>query len=303
MTTKISRKGGARTVMKRVFTNTLVLLTSTLGSIVSVGCDFDGFIGKIDHDDSGSEESDSGDLPPKTTYGEEDPGEDSDEAALPEEEGGSEEDSDGQGDGCISVMNEFAVVCTTCPGDDEPECLVASCGVFDRCLGCTDPLGRTATDCSIDYEVLPIASHGLGGGDTFHSCNTSWGYPGGSSGVCHYPGTDSCITSGGDDFICIDCTYPDGSGSGLCGSDEPRPIMQGRPSDLPEPGGCVTETDEDGALLCSTCTREDLSASKACRFPPALSCEPSPGDTLAEKCFTCALEDGGIAEFCDDASI
>lgn len=206
-------------------------------------------------------------------------------------------------DGCVSELTEFGLLCTTCPGDAEPECLVASCGVIDRCLECRDPKGRTGKDCSLDYESLPTASTGIGGGDTFHSCHASYGFPNGANGTCHYPGPDTCdidLEAG-----CIECTYMDGSGTGLCAADPedlPDDVLNGRPSILPPPGECITSTSEDGLVECSTCTREDLSATKACRMPPAVSCDVSAqGSNPLELCLTCSLQEGGTVTICDDA--
>jgi hypothetical protein len=100
---------------------------------------------------------------------------------------------------------------------------------------------------------------------------------------------------------CVDCTYPDGSGSGWCGATEYVPdIMAGRPSTLPGPNACVTETGYDG-VECSTCTRDDLSATKACRLAPAASCEVVESEDPVQKCLACTLEDGGTATVCDGA--
>jgi hypothetical protein len=209
--------------------------------------------------------------------------------------------------GCTSTVTEFGLLCTTCPsdsadGESPPECLVADCNVIDGCLECTDPKGRVGTDCSIDYGDFFTASGSVGGGGSFAVCSAGWGLPHGTSGVCHYPGNDSCVID--EEARCIDCTYPDGSGTGVCVIDPETPlpdIMAGRPSGLPPPGECVDELGPDGALLCSTCTRDDLSATKMCRLPPAEWCEFAEGDDPIEKCMACALEDGGVAEICDDA--
>jgi hypothetical protein len=210
----------------------------------------------------------------------------------------------GDADECTSTMTEYGLVCTTCPGDSgPPECLVGDCMIRNRCLECTDPRGRVGVDCSIDYEDFPTASAGSGGGDTFHSRSASWGFPVGSSSICHYPGTDSCVYSEEGDARCIDCTYPDGSGSGRClldASDELPDPFAGRPSILPEPGECRTETSEDGQIQCSTCTREDLSAAKICRFPPAVACGTARGENPLEGCLVCILDNNGVVEICDD---
>jgi hypothetical protein len=223
-----------------------------------------------------------------------------DQAPGQPDEGGQSHDPDECDGDCTSTLTEFGLVCTTCDGDAPPECLVAACSVIDRCMHCTDPKGRVGVDCSIDYEVLPIASWSVGGGDNFNVCNVAWGFPGGASGNCHYAGTESCSIAEGDDETCVQCTYQDGSGSGLCAAPESIPdTMAGRPSGLPEPGACITETAEDG-VECSTCTRDDLSATKACRFAPAPSCE-SLRDDDPQKCLACTLEDGSTATVCDGA--
>jgi hypothetical protein len=205
-------------------------------------------------------------------------------------------------DGCTSELVDHALLCTTCPGDEEAECLAAFCNVIDRCLECEDPKGRVGKDCSLDYEVLPLASSWTGGGDNFNGCAVTWGEPGGSSGICQYPGTNTCKITEGDESVCIDCAYELGGGSGVCAFDPdpefPDP-MAGRPSWLPAPGECVNELGDDGGVKCSICTRDDLSAARICRFPPAASCDVASDG--AQKCMACSLEGGGSARICDGA--
>jgi len=213
---------------------------------------------------------------------------------------------DGDGDSheeeCVSVYAGFGLVCTTCPGDAEPECLVASCAPMDSCttdageeatlLQCMDPRGRIATDCSTAWSAFS-ASIGLGGGDFLHSCGVGYGYEAGTTSACHYPGYDTCVTEDG----CITCTYQDGSSSGVCSDDLPElDILAGRPDGLPEPGQCVTETVQDGLVECSTCTREDLSATISCRFAES-TCDYT--DCEHGLCIGCDLVSGGEALVCD----
>jgi RNA polymerase sigma-70 factor, ECF subfamily len=207
---------------------------------------------------------------------------------------------------CTSVLQAHGVVCSTCPGDGDeaPECLVAECNVVGPCLECIDPKGRVGTDCSIDYGALSLASASVGGGGTFNVCMAIWGFPDGATGNCHYPGNQSCIYRESGVARCIDCTYRDGSGGSRCLLDasDPLPeVMAGRPSSLPPPGQCVTETSADGLVECSTCTRYDLSATRSCRLPPAEWCETAPGKQPGEKCAVCRLEEGGVAQLCDSA--
>lgn len=215
-------------------------------------------------------------------------------------------DSGRGGDGCVSVVTEFGLLCTSCPGDAEPECLVADCQpTTPHCLECTDPRGRAALDCSIDYGAFDGAGWGISSSDTFSSCYVSWGYPNGTTGTCRHPGPETCTYSEiNDDMFCVDCLFEEGPGGGLCGfiGDSPVPDpLDGRPSILPPPGECITETDSSGAPLCSTCTREDLTARKSCRLPPAESCEPVAGDAALEICLSCSLVGGGTASICDDS--
>jgi hypothetical protein len=210
-------------------------------------------------------------------------------------------DGDDSADECTSTMTDFGLVCTSCPGDGgPPECLVGFCGVSNRCLECTDPKGRVAIDCSIDYESLYTEGTSIGGGETFNVCGVTRGYPGGASGTCLYPGTESCTYFEEGDGRCIECT----SGTLMCMFDpdyELPDVMAGRPSTLPAPGECITETSQGDTVQCSTCTREDLSATKNCRFPPAESCTAVDAYGALELCIVCVLDGGGVTEMCDDA--
>jgi hypothetical protein len=229
--------------------------------------------------------------------------------------GDGDDDGDGDGDGdddgscgdshdddCVSVYAGFGLVCTTCPGDAEPECLVASCAPMDACttddgqeaavLQCMDPRGRIATDCSTEW-MADSASIGFGGGDFLHSCGVGYGFAAGTTSACHYPGSDTCVLEDG----CLSCTYQDGSGASICGEDvEDIDIFGGHPADLPPPGQCVTETVQDGRVECSTCTREDLSATISCRFAQS-TCDYAECDE--GQCIGCDLVGGGEALVCD----
>jgi RNA polymerase sigma-70 factor (ECF subfamily) len=204
---------------------------------------------------------------------------------------------------CVSEVMGAGLLCTTCTVNGEPvtTCSSAQCGVFNRCLECRDPRGNTGIDCSIDYEVISGGSWTIGGGDKFHSCTTSWGYPGASLTTCHYPGVDSCTFSQVGDTRCIECTYLDGSGPGICLLDpnDPLPdVFAGRPDHWPPPGTCVEKTSADGSMACTTCTREDLSATTSCRHPAATYCEVvGYDDSLV--CARCTLTDGTEQTFCE----
>jgi RNA polymerase sigma-70 factor (ECF subfamily) len=207
---------------------------------------------------------------------------------------------EGSTGGCKSELREYGLVCSTCPERAE-ECLVAACGVSDHCLECRDPKGRVGHDCTMDYEKMDGASLTAGGGATFNSCTVLWGNPGGSTGTCHYPGTETCRFSAPGDARCADCEFADGSGSASCLLDPQGPQrdpMVGRPSTLPPPGTCVTEF-HDG-MECSTCTADDLSADMNCRFPRALYCAAASRGP-DEICLACSLIDGGQVMICDSA--
>jgi hypothetical protein len=274
----------------------MVAMTSLAGLALG-GCALDG-----GGEETGQPASLDDDRPVKGSSDE--PAEEEEEGPSAPDDGGGSHDPGECDDDCTSTLTEFGLVCTTCAeaGGAPPECLVGDCTVRDGCLECTDPRGRVAVDCSIDHDSAPVASFTQGGGDTFNVCNAIWGFPGGASGSCHYPGTASCtIEDGGGDVTCIECRYRDGSSTGLCGDRATFPdLMAGHPSDLPEPGACVTETGEDG-VQCSTCTRDDLGATRSCRLAPAESCDAVDGDDPLEKCFACSLVGGGTATFCDDA--
>jgi RNA polymerase sigma factor (sigma-70 family) len=203
---------------------------------------------------------------------------------------------------CKSELTSFGLVCTTCTVDDQPvtTCASAQCGVKNRCLECTDPRGNTATDCSQDYEVMPTGSYTSSDADTFESCNVSWGYPDGSTAGCDYPGPDTCTAIDYGYARCIECTRPDGGeGMSRCLFDpnEPLPeLPKGRPN-LPVPGTCMDTTSADGKVLCTTCTRHDLSATTSCRLPAAIECEPiHTSDYLL--CVRCTHADGSNRTFC-----
>jgi RNA polymerase sigma-70 factor (ECF subfamily) len=203
---------------------------------------------------------------------------------------------------CVSEMPEIGRVCTTCNVDGQPEttCASAQCSVSDRCLVCQDPRGFTASDCSIDYEVLPTYGSSVGSADGLISCNSSAGYPAAATTSCDYPGLSSCTLTDG----CVECRSPWGGGVGRCPFDPEDllpEIFSGRPANLPEPGTCVEKTSPDGDMVCTTCTRGDLSASTHCRHPEALRCDPFLSeDNLV--CVSCRHADGSDRTYCEPAS-
>jgi RNA polymerase sigma-70 factor (ECF subfamily) len=204
---------------------------------------------------------------------------------------------------CVSEVKSAGLLCTTCTVDGEPvtTCSSAHCYVRNRCMECEDPRGNSGIDCSIDYEVLPTGMWSIGGGDTFHSCTSSWGFPDGSMTSCHYPGLDTCKFSQEGDARCFSCTYPDGSGLSSCLYDpnDPLPdVFAGRPDHLPPPGTCVDKTSADGAMACTTCTQQDLTATTTCRHPEATRCEVvGHGGSLV--CARCTDADGIDRTYCE----
>jgi hypothetical protein len=210
-----------------------------------------------------------------------------------------------QGQDCVSEVKSAGELCTTCTVNGQPvtTCSSAHCYVRNRCLECEDPRGNMGVDCSIDYEVLPTGSSSFGSGETFHSCGVSWGYPDGTTTSCHYPGPDSCPFSQEGDARCLICEYPGGSGLSLCLLDpnDPLPdVSAQRPDHLPPPGTCVDKTSADGAMACTTCTREDLTATTSCRHPAATWRDiVFNDDQLA--CARCMHADGIERTFCEPA--
>ena len=209
---------------------------------------------------------------------------------------------------CTSYVDPSGLLCTSC-GDEQNailECVPAECGVFDHCLRCTDPEDRTGEDCSIDYEEVWAASFGIApsGGDTFALCELFYGVPAASGTTCHYPGTDSCVAEETDGWQCLTCSYRDGSGMGLCqdaGAPLPDPMI-GRPDDLPAAGTCVSEHDASGAIVCETCTRDDLSATRSCHYPGIVDCDFFHPDDEAAGCLgRCTLADGQQRRLCNSA--
>jgi RNA polymerase sigma-70 factor (ECF subfamily) len=204
---------------------------------------------------------------------------------------------------CHSEVTDAGFLCSSC--DDQlgpPECMPAACMVIDRCLRCVDPKGRVGIDCSTDYGVSGGAGYGLSAvGVFFSSCEFSWGVAGVSGTTCHYPGLQTCTVSQADDWQCLECGYPDGSGGGLCNAaSEPLPDpLADRPLDLPPPGTCASELDNDGRVLCATCTREDLSATTSCRYPGIESCDLTDGGPDGNCLAECRRVDGSRVRVCN----
>lgn len=194
---------------------------------------------------------------------------------------------------CDSEVRAYGLLCSSCPAGSgaATECLVAACAEGEGgCLECTDGRGRTGRDCTSALEGLSTASTTWVSPDSLRATTAMWGDPDGAGSAVHHAGTSTCTAD-----HCLDCRFPDGSGLGSCpyDGDLDENLWHGRPSDLPAPGHCVT-AQRAAAIKCTTCTREDLSASTMCRFPPAVSCAQStPG------CVTCALVGGGTASSCD----
>jgi len=169
--------------------------------------------------------------------------------------------------------------------------------VIDHCLRCTDPKGRVATDCRVDYAALSAASLTIMPGDadswSLASCQFMWGIPNAAGTTCYYPGSDTCVTTDkGEDGACLSCRYPDGSASGICGAPGSLPDpMIGRPDDLPAPGSCVNELGADGRVACTTCTHDDISATRSCHFPNVTDCELTFDD---DSLMSCTLDDGSV---------
>ncbi len=208
-------------------------------------------------------------------------------------------------DGCRSSIESSGLLCSSCPGDGPgaaPECMAAQCSVSDRCLRCVDPKGRVGRDCSIDYEVLHTGSLTVSPGDSYNlaACSFMWGVASASGTTCHYPGTQSCREDRGSH--CLSCTYPDGSGSGICNDgSEPLPDpMMGRPVDLPAPGSCISDLGKDGVVSCTTCTRDDLSVSRSCHYPGIIACQVESVDDGEGDCLArCSVDGGADVRLCN----
>jgi hypothetical protein len=169
--------------------------------------------------------------------------------------------------------------------------------VIDHCLRCTDPKGRVASDCSIDYARAPGGSITSSGDSfSFASCTFSWGTPKATGTTCYYPGADSCVIDEEEDFHSLSCTYPDGSGSSMA-TDPDQPLLDpliGRPDDLPAPGECITEVVEGS--VCTTCAHDDLSAMRSCHFLGVSTCSVSIGGACMGDC---TLADGSRVQVCN----
>jgi hypothetical protein len=202
---------------------------------------------------------------------------------------------------CQSEVADSGLLCSSCEGQlGPPECLPAECGVFDRCMRCTDPKGRTGVDCSMDYEevrtggslgIMPSNDRNLDW--NLAGCSFLWGFGNLGGTTCHYPGTTSCMVSGEDDWQCLSCSYSDGSGSGICTGDGLPDPLANLPSDLPAPGNCVNKLGADGQVACTTCTHADGSATRSCHHPGVADCAFSFEDFLDPVCIIhCTLDDG-----------
>ena len=161
-------------------------------------------------------------------------------------DGGDGDDGDDgdDNDGCVSEVDSFGILCSTCPGRDR-ECIPADCTVQDSCLRCEDPAGREATDCSIDYDEVPIVQATLIADGAFNPCTMTWGDPTGSATTCRYPGFDDCVETDDEEGHCITCGTVR-----VCaaGPDDPLPDpFAERPDDLPPPSdGCSLIFSPDG---------------------------------------------------------
>ena len=218
-----------------------------------------------------------------------------------EDEGPSEPD---QGDDdCTSTLDRVsAMVCTTC-GDSLPECLIGACSVRDRCMECTDPLGRVAVNCSIDYESLPIESWTVRRGRHLQRVQRELGLPGRRQRRLSLPG-DRVVHDHRGRRRALHRLHLSGwlrHPAPACSTRTNRSRTSWRGDRAPCRGRTHASRQPYEGVECSTCTREDLGATMACRMAQAASCEPFDGDDPLETCFACQLEGGGTATFCDDA--
>ncbi len=220
-----------------------------------------------------------------------------DDGANDGDDGGDGDDGDDgdDNDGCVSEVNSFGILCSTCPGRDR-ECIPADCTVQDSCLRCEDPAGREATDCSIDYDEVPIVQATLIADGAFNPCTMTWGDPTGSATTCRYPGFDDCVETDDEEGHCITCGTVR-----VCaaGPDDPLPDpFAERPDDLPPPNdGCSLIFSPDGEQICATCTREDGGATRICRHAPIETCVPE-SEADAGGCFDCRQADDDIESVC-----
>jgi hypothetical protein len=202
---------------------------------------------------------------------------------------------------CTSIVDESGLVCTTCGrGKDRTrECLPARCTPVDHCLRCTDPKGRVADDCSIDYQTVSIGAFSTppSGSFSLTSCTFNWGAAKATGTTCYYPGADTCAVNEDEAGHALSCTYPDGSSTSIASQIEaplPDPLI-GRPDDLPAPGECITEVAQGS--VCTTCARDDLSVTRSCHFPGIIACDILDAD---DACLAdCTFADGSKAQLCN----
>jgi hypothetical protein len=201
---------------------------------------------------------------------------------------------------CWSFVDAWRFIGTVCEGDASTECVAAQCSTDGAgCYTCVDASGNSVSEC---IENLDCWGYGdtATGAYSFTSCYTSVCPDGTATKTCHYPGPDTCEESIEGDARCFQCTYPDGSGAGVCllDPDEPLPDpLFDRPADLPAPGTCVTEASPGGFWSCTTCTAEDGLATSNCNYAAASACTK---ETLADGrvCSNCTYPDGSVASLC-----
>lgn len=214
---------------------------------------------------------------------------------------------------CKSHIDDSGLLCSRCPGDAPgaaPECLAATCQVDHKKLVCTDPKGRIGVDSSIDYSKLEVDNYVDSPNGTFNfgNCTFLYGIPKTSGTTCFYPGANTCeVTENHDGTHCLTCSYPDGGSLQVCAAaSDPLydPLME-RPDDLPAPGFCSNALSADGQVECTTCTHDDLSATRSCHYPGIVACAISGIGTTkdADGCVGhCTYEDGHEVRMCPSPS-
>jgi len=205
---------------------------------------------------------------------------------------------------CDSSLSADGLVCSRCADQPAAECLPAFCTVENHCLRCTDPKGRSAVDCSIDFEGTQKGGFSTYGSDvSFAECGFTWGEPRTSGTTCEYPGGKTCQYVEGDGgYSCLECRLPRGGGGLVCGTANDPLIdpLVGRPDDLPAPGFCINDLSADGKVQCTTCARDDASATRSCHYPGIVDCNfDNPADQAAGCLGRCTFADGHQERVCD----
>lgn len=201
---------------------------------------------------------------------------------------------------CSTFVDSWRFMCTICSDGRPTECVAAHCSTDGAgCYTCEDENGNTVSDCGVNLDCASQSASATGS-FSFSVCETVVCPDGTATKTCNYPGSNSCETSTDGDVRCVDCTYPDGNGMGVCAYDPTEPLpdpFADRPTDLPAPGTCVTEASPGGFWSCTTCTDEDGLTTSECSYAASSTCTAEWRDD-GRLCSNCTYPDGTDSSVC-----